>query len=119
MRAIGVAVVVGMLAAGSALADQATFRQGVNGYEGVLGGWLYWRNPDMQLTNWAEDSGDRLRNYAASKLFLSYLGEHYGGNEVISKLVADDAYGVGGIDRFLQSGGYSVDFEAVFALGGC
>jgi hypothetical protein len=80
----------------------------INGYTSVLGGWQFWGNPDMQLTNWAEDSGDRLRNYAASKLFLSYLTEHYGGYEILKALAADDAYGIDGINNLN-------DFEAVFA----
>ena len=87
----------------------------VNGYGSVLGIWQFWRNPDIQLTNWAEERGDRARNYAASKLFLSYFSEHYGGYEVLGKLAADDAYGVDGIDRLLQAEGYDADFVAVFA----
>lgn len=87
----------------------------VNGYKSVLGGTQFWNNPDVQLTNWAEDSNDRLRNYAASKLFLSYLGEHYGGYEVLSQLAADDADGVDGINHVLQAGGHDVDFVDVFA----
>jgi hypothetical protein len=87
----------------------------VNGYESVLGGWLFWRDTDMQLTNWAEDSADRLRNYAASKLFLSYLVEHYGGYEILLELAGDDAYGVDGVNNALQAKGYDADFEAVFA----
>ncbi len=87
----------------------------VNGYESVLGGTQFWSNPDVQLTNWAEDSNDRLRNYAASKLFLSYLGEHYGGYEVLSRLAADDADNVDGINHVLQAGEHDVDFVDVFA----
>ena len=87
----------------------------INGYKSVLGGWQFWGNPDMQLTNWAEVSGDRYRNYAASKLFLSYLGEHYGGYEVLQELAADDAYGIDGITNLVRSQGYDVDFETLFA----
>ena len=87
----------------------------VNGYGSVLGSRQFWRNPDIQLTNWAEEREDRARNYAASKLFLSYFSEHYGGYDVLSELAADDAYGVDGIDRLLQEEGYDVDFVTVFA----
>ncbi len=45
----------------------------VNGYPSVLGIRQFLDDPDIQLTNWAEESDDRYRNYAASKLFLSYL----------------------------------------------
>ncbi|MCP4542792.1 MAG: hypothetical protein GY832_37185 [Chloroflexi bacterium] len=86
-----------------------------NGYESVLGGTQFWSNPDVQLTNWAEDSDDRLRNYAASKLYLSYLGEHYGGYEVLSRLAADDADSIDGINHVLQAGEHDVDFVDVFA----
>jgi hypothetical protein len=87
----------------------------INGYESVLGGWEFWRNPDAQLTNWAEDSSDRLRNYAASKLFLSYLSEHYGGYEILSQLAADDADGADSIDNLLAANGHAVGFVDVFA----
>ncbi len=86
----------------------------VNGYTSVLGAWDFWLDPDIQLTNWAEDSADQYRNYAASKLFVSYLGEHYGGYEALGALAADDAYGIDGINRLLQSGQYQTDFPAVF-----
>ena len=87
----------------------------INGYGSVLGSWQFWRDTDIQLTNWAEERQDRARNYAASKLFLSYLSEHYGGYEVLGKLAADDAYGIDGVDRLLQATGYEVDFETVFS----
>jgi hypothetical protein len=87
----------------------------VNGYEDVLGIWGFWGDPDVQLTNWAEDSSDRLRNYAASKLFLSYLSEHYGGYEALSRLAADTADGSDGVDNSLEANGYDVDFVDVFA----
>ena len=87
----------------------------INGYESVLGAWQFWNDPDVQLTNWAEDPDDRLRNYAASKLFLSYLGEHYGGYEVLSQLAADDADSVDGINHLLQAGEHDADFVDVFA----
>jgi immune inhibitor A len=86
----------------------------INGYENVLGSWQYWADPDIQLTNWAENPDDRYRNYAASKLFLSYLSEHYGGYEILADLAADDAYGIDGVDHLLRTGGYYADFETVF-----
>ncbi|MCP4548061.1 MAG: hypothetical protein GY835_16470, partial [bacterium] len=73
------------------------------------------RNPDVQLTNWADDPDDRLRNYAASKLFISYLGEHYGGYEALTQLAADDADSVDGVNNFLRAGGHDADFVAVFS----
>ena len=87
----------------------------INGYEGVLGGWAFWNDPDIQLTNWAEERQDRSRNYAASKLFVSYLSEHYGGYEILGQLAADDANSIDGVDHLLQAGGYDASFEAIFA----
>lgn len=87
----------------------------VNGYPSVLGGWQFWRDPDIQLTNWSEDPNDRYRNYAASKLFLSYLGEQYGGYTILAKLVADQADGIDSINRLLQAERDGVDFVAVFS----
>jgi immune inhibitor A len=86
----------------------------INGYENVLGGWQYWFDPDIQLTNWAEDSDDRYRNYAASKFFLSYLSEHYGGYEILAELAADDAYGIDGVEHLLRAQGYDAGFETDF-----
>ena len=87
----------------------------INGYPGVLGGWQFWRNPDIQLNNWSENSDDRYRDYAASKLFLSYLGERYGGYEVLGKLAADDADGIAGVDNMLRAQGHNIEFVDVFA----
>lgn len=92
----------------SLLAEEA------NRYSSVLGAWDFWLDPDIQLTNWAEASADQYRNYAASKLFLSYLGEHYGGYEALGALAADDAYGIDGVDRLLQRGQNQTDFPVVF-----
>ena len=86
----------------------------INGYKSVLGGPQFWRDSDVQLTNWAEEPEDRYRDYAASKLFLSYLGEHYGGYEIMATLTADDAYGVDGIDNLLRARGYDAGFVDVF-----
>lgn len=85
----------------------------VNHYPGVLGGWDFWRNPDIQLTNWSEDPNDRLRDYAASKLFLSYLTEHYGGYEVLRGLAADRSDGIEAVENLLAP--YYLGFEEVFA----
>ena len=87
----------------------------VNNYPSVLGSWQFWSDTDIQLNNWAEDSDDRYRNYAASKLFISYLSEHYGGYGVLAELAADDAYGIQGINHLLQAGGYDADLNSVFA----
>ncbi|MBN1580314.1 MAG: immune inhibitor A [Anaerolineae bacterium] len=87
----------------------------VNGYPSVLGGWQFWRDPDIQLTNWSEDANDRYRNYAASKLFLSYLGEQYGGYTILAKLAVDQADGIDSVNNLLQSEGYAVGFADVFS----
>jgi immune inhibitor A len=87
----------------------------INGYPSVLGGQQFWRDPDVQLTNWAEDPDDRYANYAASKLFLSYLGEHYGGYEIMASLTADEAYGAAGVEDLLRERGAGVGFSEVFA----
>jgi immune inhibitor A len=93
----------------------STLAEEINGYGGVLGRWAFWRDPDMQLTQWAEDSDDRLRNYAASKYYLSYLAEHYGGYEILTRVVADPADGIDGIENALRAKGYDATFEDVFA----
>ncbi len=87
----------------------------INGYPSVLGKRQFWSNPDMQLTNWSPDPADRSRNYAASKLFLSYLSEKYGGYGILGKLAADDAYGIDGVNDLLRALGTNVGFEDVFA----
>ena len=64
MRAIVVAVLVGMLAAASALADQAVFQQGLNDYEGTGDAWL---RPDHPTRNfggsWALRTQDKAEIY--------------------------------------------------------
>lgn len=93
----------------------STLAEEINGYEGVLGRAAFWRDTDMQLTQWAEDPNDRLRNYAASKYYLSYLAERYGGYGLLTRIVADPADGIEGVENALRAGGYDVAFEDTFA----
>lgn len=87
----------------------------VNGYGSVLGIRRFRSDPDVQLTSWAEEPSDRLRNYAASKLFMSYLSQHYGGFGVMSDLVHERGDGIDGVNNALRAQGFDVAFEDVFA----
>ena len=87
----------------------------VCGYPGVPGIWQFRRDADVALTNWAEEPSDRIRNYAASKLFMGYLTHHYGGLDLVAALVADKADGTDGVNRAIKAQGYDVDFVDVFA----
>lgn len=86
----------------------------INGYGGVLGSTQYWSDPDIQLTNWADDSNDSYRNYAASKLFFSYLSERFGGYDILRDLSSNNADGIEGIEELLHAGDYQADFRDVF-----
>ena len=74
--------------------------------------------PDHQLTltypEWGS-AGDHLRaSYGAAYMWSLYLWEHYGGNAVTRRLVADPAQGIEGVNDALAAVGASDRFEQAF-----
>jgi hypothetical protein len=65
---------------------------------------------DESLTMWE----GYLSDYGASFMFIFYMNEHYGGNETISTIVAEQANGIEGINNVLNSSGYDKSFDQIF-----
>ena len=70
------------------------------------------RNPGSQLNYWPGETGTTGPHYGASTLFFSYLAQHYGGYENLSRLVGQPADGVLGVDAYLAP--YDTNFRSVF-----
>lgn len=70
--------------------------------------------PDTQLDTWPEAPGTSAPHYGAAMLFLKYLAQHYGGYEALRSIISMPGRGSRGIDEYLSSRGYGVDFDAVF-----
>jgi hypothetical protein len=45
------------------------------------------QDPDVQLTDWADDNNQKLAHYGAAYLFSEYLYQHYGGGKVIQAVL--------------------------------
>ena len=56
----------------------------------------------------------RLEDYDKVGLFVTYLAQQYGGDEMTSTLVARREYGIRGVDAALRALGWEMDFEGVF-----
>lgn len=75
---------------------------------------VFTANPDIQLTGWEEDPRRNAGHYAASYLFLKYLGQHYGGVGALKDLADDQADSIESVDRFLAARSYSERFVDIF-----
>jgi len=74
----------------------------LNGY-GVGGAdQLYAKNPDIQLTDWPNDSTKRVAHYGASFLFLDYFLNRFG-EQATKMVVSEAANGMVSIDKVLAS----------------
>ncbi|EKP95071.1 immune inhibitor A domain-containing protein [Thermaerobacter subterraneus] len=75
----------------------------------------YLDNPENSLTAWG-DQGDRqiLADYGIAYLFQLYLHDHFGGGEVIRRLVANPANGSQGVDAVLAELGHPQRFTDVY-----
>jgi hypothetical protein len=75
---------------------------------------FYLTNPTVSLTDWPEEPGASLPNYAGGSLFASYLADRTGiGN--IHLLVAQATNGAEGIQAYLDLVSPGVTFEELFA----
>ena len=74
----------------------------LNGYD--VGGMdtVYVQDPDIQLTDWPDASGDSRPHYGASFLFLTYFLDRFGENAT-KTLVSEPANGMVSIDQVLAS----------------
>ncbi len=74
----------------------------------------YLRGPDVSLINWPVEIRQSLPNYAGSSLFAGYLTLRTG-EENISRLVANEADSIEGIEGYLAEVLPGVGFEQLFA----
>lgn len=61
--------------------------QDLNGYVDDELALVYLANPDLGLTDWAQDASETGEHYGAAQLFLRYFYEQYGGASVLSELL--------------------------------
>jgi hypothetical protein len=66
--------------------------------------------PETSLVIW----DDRLANYGATYLFMLYLAEHYGGETLTRRIVANASRGIDGINNALAQLGYTARVNDIF-----
>ena len=81
------------------------------GYGKYLGRWFL-RNPGNGLT--MDPFLERPEDYDKVGMFITYLSQHYGDNEITSALVARKERGIQGVDAALRALEWDADFEEVF-----
>ena len=74
---------------------------------------LFLQSPESQLNFWPDEPRDTLPHYGGATLFVEYLAEHYGGEDVLGELAREPLDGVNGVRRYLSQ--YSRSFDDVFA----
>ena len=74
---------------------------------------IFLQRPESQLNFWPDEPRDTLSHYGGATLFVEYLSEHYGGDDVLSELAREPLDGVNGVGRYLSQ--YGVGFADVFA----
>lgn len=91
------------------LADLAAYLCGYGHSAGHVAYYLVY-HPMVSLTFW----GGELEDYGASYLFQLYLFEKYGGAELVTNIVQEQANGIEGITKALRKTGYWKDFDVLF-----
>ena len=76
---------------------------------------LFLSRPDTPLIRWPEAPLSALANYGGASLFLRYLMERTGGDGSLSRLVAEPADGITGVQAYLAAVAPHLSFEALFA----
>jgi immune inhibitor A len=85
--------------------------ESLNGYDASI--WQFLREPDTQLTGWADEISEAGAHYEASHLFVYYFAERFG-PELTRELTATEADGMEGFDRVLADNGFGVTSHDVF-----
>ena len=75
---------------------------------------LFVRDPDIQLTQWAETAAQSGAHYGAAYLFMLYYAQHFGGYGAVGKLLANDGRGEASFNQALASQGIHATFESIF-----
>lgn len=73
----------------------------LNSYDPGGFDYLFAQDPDMQLTDWPQDSDSRSAHYGSSFLFFSYFLDRFG-EDATKALVADEANGMVGVENALK-----------------
>ena len=73
------------------------------------------RAPSTSLTAWAQDISISAANYGAANLFFAFLASHYGGNDMLAAIAANQEDGIASVDSSLAQQGYDVTADDVFA----
>ena len=74
----------------------------------------YLRRAGASITNWPEEIGQSLPNYAGASLFMQYLA-HRTGQQDLSGLVAQQADGVAAVQRYLAEVAPELELGSLFA----
>lgn len=61
--------------------------QDLNGYVDDELALIYLANPDISLTDWAQNAAETGEHYGAAQLFLRYFYQQYGGMEILPELL--------------------------------
>jgi immune inhibitor A len=83
----------------------------LNGYDAWISAFL--REPDTQLTAWADEIEQAGAYYNASHLFVYYVAERFGW-ELIRDLTATESDGMAGIEAVLANNGQDLASEDLF-----
>ncbi|HEX6540725.1 MAG TPA: hypothetical protein VF040_03145, partial [Ktedonobacterales bacterium] len=71
-------------------------------------------NPDTMLGGWVGDSQTDFIHYGAGYLFLDYLAQHYGGYDILRKLLTSTEQEPLNVDAVLAASGTKDRFDDVF-----
>jgi immune inhibitor A len=72
----------------------------LNGYDGGGYDTAYARDPDLQLNDWPDGTGESIPHYGAAFLFLTYFLDRFG-DQATQTLVGDPENGLVSIDKVL------------------
>ena len=96
--------------------EETWINEGCSGYAEYVCGYRSRRvgdnflaNPNNGLTDWEGELAD----YEQTFMFIVYLAEHYGGTQIVTQLVAEEANSIDGVNEVLA--GEGADFPSVFA----
>ena len=74
----------------------------------------YLRRPDTPLVHWPLDPQDSIPSYGAASLFISYLADRTG-HENIRDFAAEQANGIDGVQAYLDKVSLGLSFDQLFA----
>ena len=88
------------------------FASSAAGYPTIPGS-IYLQMPETSVVHWPMEIQDSGPSYAGALLFLHYLASRTGGLESMSRLIAEPADGVQGIQAYLRQASPGLEFRDV------